>query len=143
MILKTRVLLLAAGLAAQAQPAMADDPPAARLSLELNAVAETEGGCLLSFVATNGHGTDIDSAVFETVLMDGGGRVDRLTLLDFGALPAGRPRVRQFVVPNLACGDLGRVLVNGASACAAGDLGEAACTEGLILTTRTDVELVG
>nr|WP_246176346.1 hypothetical protein [Rhodovulum strictum] len=113
------------------------------MSLELNAIAPAEGGCLLSFVAGNGHAGDIAAAVFETVLMDGAGRVARLTLFDFGALPAGRPRVRQFLVPDLACGDLGAVLINGAQSCEAGALGPSACAEGLQLTTRTEVEVIG
>ncbi|TCM84530.1 hypothetical protein [Rhodovulum steppense] len=137
-----RLAALSACLTALPLAAGADDASAA-LSLELNAVAEAEGGCLLTFVAENGHATDIAAAVFETVLMDATGRVERLTLFDFGTLPAGRPRVRQFVVPDLACADLGRVLINGAHLCEAGEPGLAPCAEGLRLGTRTDVEVIG
>ncbi|TDX28245.1 hypothetical protein EV657_11273 [Rhodovulum visakhapatnamense] len=113
------------------------------LAIELNAVAPAETGCLISFMARNGHPAAIERAVFETVLIDRAGQVERLTLFDFGDLPSGRPRVRQFSIPGLACDDLGQILINGTSACEAGALGEAACTEGLDLSTRTDVELIG
>ena len=65
-----------------------------------------------------------------------------LTLFDFRDLPSERPRVRQFDLSDVACEDLGRVLINGASQCQSGD-GSTLCTEGLLLSSRTDVELLG
>lgn len=114
-----------------------------RLSIELNATEQVDQSCRMSFLIRNGHEADVESAVFEAVLFDAEGRVDRLTLFDFGTLPAGRPRVRQFLLSNLDCGSLGQVLINGAETCEAGELGEAACTEGLELNSRADVELIG
>jgi len=115
----------------------------ALLAIELNALTPSEGGCTISFLVRNGYERDITTAVFETVLIDADGQVERLTLFDFGALPAGRPRVRQFALPDLACGNLGQILINGVSHCEAGDLGAKACSTGLVLTSRTDVELIG
>nr|WP_261395655.1 hypothetical protein [Salipiger bermudensis] len=126
---------LAGPLAAQ------DSAPA--LTLELNAQEQVETGCKLSFLARNGHPTAIDKVVYETVLFDTTGQVERLTLFDFGTLPAGKPRLRQFVVPGLQCDGLGQILINGASTCEAGELGASACIEGLGLTSRTDVEMMG
>lgn len=137
---RAAVALLALALAA---PAAAQEEIGARLSIELNTLRQTEGGCEMSFVAINGHAEDVQSAVFEAVLFDTEGRVDRLTLLDFGALPAGRPRVRQFVLPDMSCEGLGQVLFNGATDCEAGELGPEACTQDLDLRTRTDVEVIG
>ena len=114
-----------------------------RLSIELNATEQVDQSCRMSFLIRNGHEADVESAVFEAVLFDAEGRVDRLTLFDFGTLPAGRPRVRQFLLSNLDCGSLGQVLINGAETCEAGELGETACTEGLELNSRADVELIG
>ena len=122
-------------------PVVAQDAPG--LSLELNKLEATDDGCALSFLVVNGHADDIASLVYETVLLDKNGLVDRLTLFDFGALPAGRPRVRQFVVPGLACDALGQVLINGASSCEAGTAGESACTDGLDLGSRVDIEVIG
>lgn len=126
---------LAGPLAAQ------DSAPA--LTLELNAQEQVEAGCKLSFLARNGHATAIDKVVYETVLFDTTGQVERLTLFDFGTLPAGKPRLRQFVVPGLQCDGLGQILINGASTCEAGELGASTCIEGLGLTSRTDVEMMG
>ncbi len=123
--------------------ALAQDPIGPRLSVELNAADPAHGGCKLSFLVLNGHQADVSRAVFEAVLFDTQGRVDRLTLFDFGALPAGRPRVRQFVVPDLSCTDLGQVLFNGVESCEAGALGAAACMDGLELKSRVTVEVIG
>jgi hypothetical protein len=134
-----------------------DQTPTPALAIELNQAVDHEGGCLLSFVARNETGGDITRAVFETVLFTSQGQVDRLSLFDFGALPDGRPRVRQFVVPQAACDGLGQVLFNGAQTCdlpadttadATPDTtpdaaAQATCDRALRLTTRTQIEVTG
>lgn len=141
--LVSRLAALPLALAASCLPAAAQEAQTPHLSIELNALAPAEGGCTLSFLAENRLGADLERAVYEAVLFDKAGQVDRLTLFDFADLPDGRPRVRQFVVPELACDGLGRILINGAHSCSAGALGAAACTDALDLSSRTDVEVVG
>ena len=119
-----------------AAPALAQGPA---LMLDLNRVDQVDGACRLTFVAQNDLGADLAALSVETVLIDTTGRVDRLTLFDFGALPDGVPRVRQFDIPGLACEALARVLINGVAQCSAGE----ACAGALGLTSRTDVEVIG
>ena len=138
--------ILASLLVATVGVAQADAEGEARgeaVVIELNTVKSNEGGCTLTFMVTNGHSHPIEKAVYETVLFDSAGQVDRLTLFDFGTLPAGRPRVRQFSVSSLACDELSRLLINGAHTCEAPDLADGACTAGLILETRTGIEVIG
>jgi len=113
------------------------------LDIELNAASQTNDGCQLSFVLINGHPEDIQQAVFETVLFDMGGAVIRLTLFDMGALPAARPRVRQFVLPQTQCSDMGQILFNGTTSCTTETLANTACMAGLSLRSRTDIEVLG
>lgn len=130
-------------------PAMADATATARLSVELNRIDTVQiatvqsdmmqDACRLTFLAQNMLGADIAALALETVLIDVDGRVDRLTLFDFGALPEGIPRVRQFDIPGLACERLGRVLINGVAECS----GAQAFGGALDLGSRTDVEVVG
>jgi len=135
--------LLALGLG-RATGALAQDAELGEAVLvELNATKSTEAGCTLSFLVLNGHASAIDKVVYETVLFDSGGQVERLTLFDFGTLPPGRPRVRQFSVPGVACDGLSQVLINGAHTCDAPDLAETACETGLTLDTRTKIEVIG
>ena len=122
-------------------PAIAQDKGV--LSLELNRLEQVEGGCRLAFVAQNGLAADLEGVAFEIVIFDADGRVQRLTVFDFGALPAGRPRVRQFDLAQTQCGSVGRILVNGVSQCAGQDIDDKACEQGLILTNRTGAEFTG
>ena len=119
-------------------PAVAQDSDAPRLSVELNRIDPLDGACRLTFLAENALGADLDAHALETVLIDGEGRVERLTLFDFGALPDGVPRARQFDIPGLDCARLGRVLINGVAECARAE----GCAP-LHLVSRADVEVIG
>jgi hypothetical protein len=133
---------LASGAAAQEAAQEAAQQAAPALGIELNRVLQVEGACRLTFLAENGLGTDLAQVVFETVLFTTDGAVERLTLLDLGALPAGRPRVREFDMAGLSCDGLGRVLINGVDTCAGVEAG--ACAAALGVRSRVDgVEVVG
>lgn len=124
--------------------ALADEAEIGKaVSIELNAMKEGDNSCALTFMIINGHDNAIDKVVYETVLFDGEGQVDRLTLFDFGTLPPGRPRVRQFSVGGMTCANLGQILINGSHTCDAGGLDEGACEKDLQLNSRTDVEVIG
>lgn len=113
------------------------------ISVELNAAETREQSCLLSFMITNGAQNDVEQAIYETVLFDADGQVERLTLFDFGALPAKRPRVRQFAVSSTSCENLSKVLFNGANTCRAESLEPNFCEENLHLISRTKIEVLG
>lgn len=133
----TASLTLAAGALAQ------DKDPGAAVRIELNTVKIIEDGCTLTFLVMNGHASQIEKVVYETVLFDSAGQVDRLTLFDFGALPPGRSRVRQFSVTGITCDEMSQILINGAHTCEAPDLADTACEAGLILETRTEIAVIG
>lgn len=114
-----------------------------QLSIELNAAQPSETGCTLSFLITNAHDASVEKAVYEAVLFDQNQQVNRMMLFDFGALPAKRPRVRQFMVPNLSCANLSMVLINGANQCDGADLPVNACLNDLKLGSRTPIKVQG
>ncbi|MFN3938615.1 MAG: hypothetical protein ACK4KW_13685 [Gemmobacter sp.] len=117
-------------LLALALPAAAETPGAGALRLELNRLDAEGAACRLTFVAENGW-APLSSLVIETVLFDRGGRVAALTLFDFGELPQGRRRVRQFDVAGTDCGSIGQVLVNGVATCTGPGAERAACAAAL------------
>jgi hypothetical protein len=125
-------LLAGAGLA-QAQEG--GIPPS--LAIELNGAQASERGCLLTFVAANRLGRDIARAAYEVALFGEDGLVKRLTVLDFKELPDGETKVRQFDLPGVDCATLGRVLVNGTTACDGVDDG--LCMVRLETATRSTV----
>lgn len=116
---------------------------APRLNIELNAAQSQGAACTLSFVVQNDLAAGIAQMTYETVLFDTAGQVIQLSLFDFGALPQGRPRVRQFVLDQTDCADLGRILFNGANTCTAPDLADGICESALTLSTRTKIEVLG
>lgn len=129
-----------AGLAAiWGMAAAAQEAP--RLGIELDGLTPVEGACRVTFVARAAMGGDIASLVFEGVAFDAAGGVALLTLLDFGALPDGRPRVRQFDLEGLDCGQVGGLLLNGIEACEGP--GAPACLEALAVSSRAAVPLEG
>ncbi|MBE1284157.1 MAG: hypothetical protein GJ676_12675 [Rhodobacteraceae bacterium] len=134
---------LVAGLCVSQTLAQTATEAPTELSVELNALQDTQGACRLSFVARNTTGTSIDKAVFETVIFDASGSVVSLSLFDFRDLPADRPRVRQFDLPNRSCDSVGQVLINGANTCTVAGEHSDLCQQTLSLSSRISVELLG
>ncbi|TIV24987.1 MAG: hypothetical protein E5V90_29380 [Mesorhizobium sp.] len=121
---------------AQSAPAAASAPA---LSLELNAAQPSEKGCRLTFVVNNALGADLSKAAFEIALFNEAGVVDRLTVLDFKDLPAGKTKVTRFDLSGADCGKLSRVLINSATECAGSGVDPAACMRALKTSTRTAI----
>ncbi|CDX25901.1 conserved exported hypothetical protein [Mesorhizobium plurifarium] len=120
-----------------AAPAWAQSAPA--LSLELNAAQPSEKGCRLTFVVNNALGADLSKAAFEIALFNQAGVVDRLTVLDFKDLPAGKTKVTRFDLTGADCGKLSRVLINSATECAGTGVEPAACMRTLRTSTKTAI----
>lgn len=121
--------------------ALAQD--AGDLSIELNAADTVGESCRLTFVLSNGLEKNIDKLVAETVLFSDKGGVLLLTLFDFATLPAGRPRVRQFQVPETSCDRLGQVLINGVDTCTIDSTQSGVCQAALTLSSRVKIGLGG
>ncbi|TPL00584.1 MULTISPECIES: hypothetical protein [unclassified Mesorhizobium] len=118
-------------------PAWAQSAPAPALNLELNAAQPSDKGCRLTFVVNNALGADLSKAAFEIALFNEAGVVDRLTVLDFKDLPAGKTKVTRFDLAGADCGKLSRVLINSATECTGVE--PAACMRGLKTSTKTAI----
>jgi hypothetical protein len=131
---------MAVSLAAASGAASAQEPASTpSLRLEFNGIEPSTAGCRLTFVVENALGAALDRAAFEIVLFNGQGLVDRLTVLDFKELPAGKTKVRQFDLPGADCANIGRVLVNDALACEGEGVEAGACIRNLKTETKSDV----
>lgn len=120
---------------ARAQTA-APDPA---LHLELNAAQSSERGCRLTYVVTNGLGTDLTKAAFEIALFNDSGVVDRMAVLDFNELPAGKTKVTRFDLPGVDCAKLSRVLINTVTACEGANVQPNACVRQLKPVSKTNI----
>lgn len=132
MRLAASLLALTSLAAVPSAPALAQTAaPEPGVSLDLNALQPSEGGCRFTFVVTNGLATPIDRAAYEMALFDKAGVVDRLTVLDFKALPAGKTKVSRFDLRGVDCAAVGRVLINDATECSGAGTPAEACLASL------------
>tara|TARA_B100001113_G_scaffold341591_1_gene326894 strand:+ start:1296 stop:1736 length:441 start_codon:yes stop_codon:yes gene_type:complete len=114
-----------------------------KFSLQLNSVQTIENSCRLTFVVDNQTEKDISELVFETVLFSQQGEVIFFTLFDFGEVPYGIPRVRQFDVPSYSCEDVNQVLINGIDKCVFSNIGVEECRLKLETSSRSEIGFLG
>jgi hypothetical protein len=134
--------LMAVGRVSQA--AYAQDTAATsatNLEVELNSLAPSQKGCMMTFVALNKLATPINKVSFELAFFNDKNAVDRITVLDFRDLPLGKKRVRQFDMPNVKCESVTRVLVNDTPVCDGPATGE--CMKGLVTRSQVSVPFEG
>ena len=123
-----------------AWPALAQQAASApEITLELNGAEPSDKGCRLTFVVNNGLGAELTKAAFEIALFNKSGVVDRLTVLDFNELPAGKTKVARFDLAGADCTKISRVLVNHATECAGAGVDPKACLAQLKPTTKSSI----
>ena len=139
-----RTLILSALAAMAPVAALAQDAaPAKGLEIELNALAASQKGCLFTFVAGNGLGANVSKVSFEFVIFNDKGTVERLALLDFRDLPAGKSKVRQFEVPNIKCETVKNLLINDAPVCEGEGIEKSRCMDGIVTRSKATAGLEG
>lgn len=112
----------------------------AHLALDLNALQPSQGGCRLTFVVANHLPTPIDRAAFEMALFNKDGVVDRLSVLDFKGLPAGKTKVSRFDLSGVQCDAISRVLINDATACDGAGTAADTCMSTLRTTSKSGIQ---
>ena len=106
------------------------------IEMELNTAADVDGGCRLTYVATNSSPISLEKLSYEVAVYDTDGFVRPLLVLEFGWLPSGKTRVVQFDLPEMACGSISRILVNGPVECTAKEGEQTICRDNQILSSR-------
>ncbi|WP_343081891.1 hypothetical protein [Ostreiculturibacter nitratireducens] len=122
--------------AALASPGFAQD---SSFNLELNTAREVNGGCRLTYVATNNMGVELEAASYEVAVFDKDGAVSRLLILEFGKLPVNKTKVVQFDLAEDSCGNISRLLVNSVAECSTAGGAQEGCMEALATSSRTDI----
>ena len=130
-------LVMAVASVSQAQEAAS----ATSLDVELNALAPSQKGCMMTFVALNNLPAAINKISFELAFFNDRNAVDRITVLDFRDLPQGKKRVRQFDMPNVKCESVTRILINDTPVCDGPAAGE--CMKGLVTRSQISVPFEG
>jgi hypothetical protein len=109
------------------------------LLLELNGAQPSDKGCRLTFVVTNNLGAELAKAAFEIALFNDAGVVDRLTVLVFNELPAGKTKVARFDLAGVDCTKISRVLINHATECTGAGIEPKACLAQLKPETKSTI----
>lgn len=109
------VLLVAAcGMAASAQ---ADETNDSKIAVELNKLEANGSGCQPYLVFENKTDIDFGSLKLDLVMFDVDGIIARRVAVEGAPLPPGKMAVKVFDLPDLACDQIGRVLLNGLTQC--------------------------
>jgi hypothetical protein len=148
--MRTKTILAAAAICvfglsgttvAHAEDAAAAAAPAQKLNVELNALAPSLKGCMMTFVAENDLPAAINKISFELAFFNEKNTVDRVTVLDFRDLPIGKKRVRQFDMPGVKCESVSRIIINDTPICDGPATGE--CKKGLETRSQISVPFEG
>lgn len=108
--------------------------------LELNTARAAGDGCRLTYVATNNTGSALERTSYEVAVFDQDGAVSRLLILEFGQLKPGKTKVVQFDLADQPCDQISRLLVNSVAECVAADGSTPNCLDGLVTSSRTDIQ---
>jgi hypothetical protein len=109
-------------------PALAED-----MSVELNALENTDNRCRLTFVIENKGKAAVESLKLDLALFNTEGAVYRRMLVDMAPVRPAKTIVKTFSTEG-DCAQLGSLLVNEVTACQPGD--PATCQDQLSLSSR-------
>ena len=124
--------------AAGPPPEPADAGPGT-ITLELNKLVPAENACQAYLVVDNGSPEPLQELKVDVFLFDNDGVVLRGVALQFTDLRAGRTTVVPFDLTELACDDIGRVLLNEVVVCNAdGGVPLEDCADKLAVRSRVD-----
>lgn len=123
-----------------AAPALAQEAAAPQLDLTLNALQPADEACRVTFLATNNLGAALDKSTFELAIFGKDGAIERMVLLDFKGLTAGKTKVVQFDLKAIDCAGVTRVLVNDVPACEGPGIEAGQCLAALKVSTETGID---
>jgi hypothetical protein len=132
-------MLLAAMALFLAQPGTAGAAGGAGLRVELNKLETLENACRIYLVVDNAAPSSLAALELDLVLFGRDGVILRRLAVDLAPLRAEKRSVKLFDVGDLACAELGSLLVNDITTCADGAGPIADCAERLETASRAAV----
>ncbi len=133
--------------AENAQPAAADaaapapgEAPAGggSINVELNKLESMDNACRAYFVVENRTPEALGELQLVIYFFDKDGVILRSLALPFNDVRSGQTKVSLFDIPDLGCGDIGRLLVNEILACTNAQGPVEGCADLVATSTRTD-----
>jgi hypothetical protein len=137
--------VLALGLLTAGVPAVWAETPVAggKLAVELNKFEEIAGGgCRAYFLFRNDTGASFEGFQMSLAIFNKDGVIDRLLSVDAAPLPVARTTLKLFEVPQIACADIGQVLLHDIPVCKPQNAEPTDCFPLIDLKSRTTAPLV-
>lgn len=127
--------ILFTGLAATAQTS--------KLTIEINKFEEIAGGgCRAFFLFQNSTPTSFEGFEMSLAIFNKQGVIDRLLSIDAAPLPVARTMLKLFEVPQIACTDIGQVLLHDVPVCKPQNAENTDCYPLIDLSSKTSAPLV-
>jgi len=89
------------------------------VEVELNKLEPVDGACRAYLVTQNLTDTRFDAFQLDVVMFDNDGIVARRLAVQIGPMTANKTSLKVFDIKNLACGDIGQLLLNDVLECRA------------------------
>jgi hypothetical protein len=122
------------------QPVWAQD---GKLGIEVNKFEEIEGGgCRAFFLFQNGTPTSFEGFEMSLAIFDKAGTIDRLLSIDAAPLPVARTTLKLFEIPQIACANIGQILLHDIPVCKPQNAESVDCYPLITLNSRTSAPLV-
>jgi hypothetical protein len=115
---------------------------AQEIKLELNKLEPQTNACRAYLVFDNSAGPAIEALQLDLILFDQDGVIARRLAVDTAPLRAAKTTVKLFDIPDLACGDIRRILINEVLECRDASGAQTDCIERLSLSSRAEAQLV-
>jgi hypothetical protein len=127
-----------------AVPGLAETPVAGgKLAVELNKFEEIAGGgCRAYFLFRNDTGASFEGFQMSLAIFTKDGIIDRLLSIDASPLPVARTTLKLFEIPQIACADIGQVLLHDLPVCKPQNGTQTDCFPLIELKSRTSAPLV-
>lgn len=126
---------LVTGLGAGSAHAQSAETP--KISLELNKLEANDGACRAYVVLRNESAVAYDSFNPELLIFGVDGVIIKRLAVPFQAIPAGRTNVNLFDMKDVACDQVGEVLLNGFFDCKADGQALTDCVDRVELSSRS------
>lgn len=111
------------------------------INIELNKAEETEQGCRPLFLFDNRSGHQLNRFQVEVVLFDDKGVYSRQILLDMAPLYKDKKVIASFLIGELACDQIGSMLVNALPSCVSSNGTELDCLALLNVSSKSSIPL--
>ena len=113
-----------------------------KLGIEVNKFEEMPGGgCRAYFLFQNATPTSFEGFEMSLAIFDKAGVIDRLLTIDAAPLPVARTVLKLFEVPQIACADIGQILLHDVPVCKPQNAETVDCYPLITLTSRTSAPL--